>query len=117
MAHLGDIIEHAKCNPNLDVLLYCSQEGNRLTLADLVASLDAPKNTIVSFCGPEIVLEELFAGLSKHGVKRKNLRYEEFVLGSGLPLRTLSKLIAPQLRRLAIMARNLFSRAQRSTIA
>ncbi|MGI9364474.1 MAG: ferredoxin reductase family protein [Rhizobiaceae bacterium] len=114
IAHLDAILDRELHDSNFNVHIHSSQESNRLTLADLTNVLDDAKNTIVSFCGPEALREDVFAGLSKAGVKRKNLRYEEFVLRSGLPLRALVQSLSQYWITLVGKIRNLPSQSRHS---
>ena len=86
LAHLQELRAVAKYNPNFHLHICASQAGERFCMEMLQDVLTEPAKTVVSFCGPEPMREELRTQLRKLGVKNRNFQYEEFRIRSGLPL-------------------------------
>jgi len=97
--HLGEIEEDAAALANLELRLFASSEGNRLTAADVVdAAGGTLENVDVLYCGPEGLRRDLLADLTAAGLPRRRFHFEEFEIRSGLGLRRLLGWLVPKLK-------------------
>jgi len=101
--HLGELEAIAKSKSNLNLHLFFSSEGNRLS-ADMVAEVsDCDLSTAkVFFCGPVSLRKALQAGLRRHGVGPHRFHYEEFEFRTGIGIKQLAAWVLERGKRQAI---------------
>jgi predicted ferric reductase len=89
--HLSELEALAAAKSNLDLHLFASNEGKRLT-AEMISQRipGALSKMRVSFCGPVSLREALRKGLAQHGVSARNFHYEEFEFRTGIGLKALA---------------------------
>lgn len=89
--HLSELEALAGAKPNLDLHLFVSNEGKRLSAKLISQCIQGNMSTMrVSFCGPVSLREALRKGLALHGVSARKFRYEEFEFRGGIGLKALA---------------------------
>ena len=90
-AHLGELEEIARRNPNFKITLWISSESGRLsaeTLAEICGEELA--STDILFCGAAQMRRDLQKGLVRFGVNPRKFHFEEFEIRTGIGLRRLA---------------------------
>ncbi|MDG2340657.1 MAG: hypothetical protein P8L32_05610 [Paracoccaceae bacterium] len=103
-AHLDELQVLADVKPNLQLHVHVSAQDGRAT-AESILSLtgQASSDLVVSFCGPKPMREVLKADFAKLGVSRRNFRYEEFEIRTGVGLRRLAELLLKGSKELSVL--------------
>lgn len=97
-AHLAELQALAADKPNLNLHVYQSSQGQRLSARDIVAMIDGPLSArFTAYCGPAGLRETLKRDLQKAGLPTRRFAYEAFEIRSGLGLRRLVMWLWPQI--------------------
>lgn len=97
--HLEEIEQEAAALATLDVEVFASSQGRRLTSADVIRAAGGTLADVeVLYCGPEGLRRQLIADLTKEGLPPRRFHFEEFEIRSGLGLRRLLGWAVPKLR-------------------
>ena len=83
--HLEEIERLVAENQTLILHLIESEQGRRLSAADIEAALGGDVSSAsIWYCGPESLRDDLKRGLLARGLPRRRFHYEEFEIRSGL---------------------------------
>ena len=100
-SHIEEVVELTDEIPNLNLHLFVSSEGQRLT-ACAISDAVGDELTVarVSFCGPKFMRTGLQRDLRAFGLSARQFHFEEFEIRSGIGLVGLVKaIIKPLLRK------------------
>lgn len=93
--HIDELRALASLKPNLNLYVYSSLEGERLTAEAIAETVggDSLQGARVSFCGPISLRRDLQMNLSRYGVTPRRFHYEEFEFRTGIGLERLARWI------------------------